>query len=187
MICAAKLGVRRSERLLLRPFEERDRAPFAALNADPEVMEHYPAPLNRTESDRMIDAIEAKRARDGFSVQALEADGLGFIGYCGLMIPHAGLPFEPCVEIGWRLARRAWGRGFASEAARDALDYGFGALGLAEIVSFTAATNRRSMAVMARIGMARDDDGDFEHPSLPKGHRLKAHVLYRLRAEEHRP
>ncbi|MEM7523195.1 MAG: GNAT family N-acetyltransferase [Pseudomonadota bacterium] len=172
--------IRRTARLTLRPFEDRDRAPFASLNADAEVMEHFPAPLSRAESDRFVDRIEQKRASDGFCVQAVDADGLGFIGYCGLMIPGALLPFQPCVEIGWRLARRAWGRGYASEAARDALAHAFLDLALDEIVSFTATGNLRSMAVMERIGMIRDPDGDFLHPSIEKGHAVEKHVLYRI-------
>ena len=103
-----------------------------------------------------------------------------FIGYVGLNIPTFEAAFTPCVEIGWRLAAGHWGKGYATEAARAVLDYGFGSLGLKEIVSFTVPANVRSQAVMQRIGMTRDPAGDFNHPHIPQGHPLRRHVLYRL-------
>lgn len=166
-------------RLRLRPWRESDLAPFAAMNADPLVMEHFAAPLTREESDayarRMMAAIEGR----GWGNWALEEiGGEPFVGFAGLSAPSFEAHFTPCTEIGWRLVRSAWGRGYATQAARAALAFGFGELGLAEIVSFTALANARSIAVMERLGMRRD--GEFDHPRLPAGHRLQRHVLYRL-------
>lgn len=166
-------------RLRLRPWRESDLAPFAAMNADPLVMEHFAAPLTREESDayarRMMAAIEGR----GWGNWALEEiGGEPFVGFAGLSAPSFEAHFTPCTEIGWRLARNAWGRGYATESARAALAFGFGELGLAEIVSFTALANARSIAVMERLGMRRD--GEFDHPRLPAGHRLQRHVLYRI-------
>ncbi|MFO1159535.1 MAG: GNAT family N-acetyltransferase [Reyranellaceae bacterium] len=125
----------------------------------------------------MVDRIEAHFDKHGFGLWAVELrDGAPFIGFTGLSVPGFDAPFMPCVEIGWRLAAAHWGRGYATEAARLALDYGFGSAGLAEIVSSTAATNLRSRAVMERLGMRRDPSDDFDHPSLPEGHALR-HVL----------
>ncbi|SNT24579.1 ribosomal-protein-alanine N-acetyltransferase [Actinomadura meyerae] len=175
----------RTDRLVLRRWKEDDRAPFAALNADPVVMEHFPAPLTRAESDAMIDRIEAFFDEHGFGLWAMEAAGTGeFLGFTGLSVPRFEAHFTPAVEIGWRLARSAWGRGYASEAARRALRFAFEDRRLDEVVSFTSPTNVRSQAVMGRIGMARDASGDFDHPLVPDGHRLKRHVLYRVTAAE---
>ncbi len=174
----------RTARLVLRRWRMADRAPFAALNADREVMAYYPAPLDRAASDAAAERIEAHWAARGFGLWAVEVPGADeFAGYVGLAVPGAGLPFAsaqvPPVEVGWRLARACWGRGYAAEAARAALDDGFGRLGLAEVVSFTAAGNARSRAVMERLGMRRDAAEDFDHPALPEEHALRRHVLYR--------
>jgi len=167
----------------MRRWTDTDREPFAALNADPEVMEHFPAPLTRAESDAMIDRIEARRTETGFGFWALEVTATGeFIGFAGLSVPRFEAHFTPAVEIGWRLARSAWGRGYATEAARRALRYAFDDLALDEVVSFTSARNLRSRAVMERIGMIRDESGDFDHPMVPEGHPLRRHVLYRISA-----
>jgi RimJ/RimL family protein N-acetyltransferase len=172
----------RTERLLLRPWREEDRDPFAALNADPEVMEHFPAPLDRAESDAFIDRMQARLGQRGFGFLALERlDRPGCLGFVGLSVPRFEAAFTPCVEVGWRLARSAWGHGYATEAAHAALDDGFGRVGLTEIVSFTAEINERSQAVMRRLGLTHDPAEDFDHPSLPPGHRLSRHVLYRIR------
>jgi len=171
-----------SERLILRRFRPEDREPFAALNADPLVMQHFPKPLTRDESDELIAQDEAHFDAHGFGFWAVEVkDGAPLIGFLGLARPSYETPFTPCVEIGWRLAREHWGQGYASEGARLALAYGFDALGLDEIVSFTVAANTRSWAVMERLGMQRDRACDFDHPLLPDGHVLRRHVLYRLR------
>ncbi|XRQ14404.1 GNAT family N-acetyltransferase, partial [Actinomadura welshii] len=171
------------ERLLLRRWEDRDREPFAAVNADPEVMEHFPAPLTRRESDALVDTFQARFKKDGFGFWVLESAGTGeFIGFTGISAVRFPAPFAPAVEIGWRLARPAWGRGYATEAARRALRFAFDERGLGEVVSFTATTNLKSQAVMERLGMTRDPAGDFDHPLVADGHPLKRHVLYRTTA-----
>jgi len=170
-----------TERLLLRRWRDRDREQFAALNADPVVMEHYPSLLTRAESDAAVDRIEASFDRRGFGNWAVEVPGVAdFVGYIGLSVPAYDAPFMPAVEIGWRLDRRHWGRGYATEGARAALEFGFSEIGRHEIVSFTVLANVRSWRVMERLGMTRDPSDDFEHPLLPPGHRLRRHVLYRL-------
>ncbi|HEX5260785.1 MAG TPA: GNAT family N-acetyltransferase [Gaiellales bacterium] len=177
----------RTPRLLLRGWRASDRPPFAALNADPRVMEHFPAPLDRRESDEFVDRIEQGFAAHGFGLWAVEVPGeRDFIGFVGLAVPRFEAHFTPCVEVGWRLAAGAWGQGYASEAAREALRFGFEEAGLGQIVSFTSPVNTRSVAVMQRIGMHRDPADDFEHPALPPGSRLSRHVLYRLEREEWR-
>lgn len=169
-------------RTVLRRWRPEDRAPFAALNADPRVMEHFPALLTRPESDALADRIEAHFAQHGFGAWALEVPGhLPFAGFVGLMVPGFHAPFMPAVEVGWRLSVEAWGHGYAREAARAALAHGFEVLGLDEIVSFTSHPNTRSIRVMESIGMVRDVAGDFEHPRIAEGHRLRPHVLYRVR------
>ena len=171
-----------TERLALREWRESDREPFAAMNADPRVAEYLSRPLDRTESDAFIDRVLAHWAADGHGLWAVErrADGR-FIGFIGLTPPSFEAAFTPCVEIGWRLAPEAWGAGYATEGARAALAFGFERVGLDEIVSFTVPANVRSRAVMERIGMTRDPADDFLHPSFPDGHRLRRHVLYRVR------
>ena len=175
----------RTPRLLLRRWREEDREPFAALNADAEVNEFLPGPLSREASDAMVDRIEAHFAEHGFGLWVVEAPGVAsFTGFTGLAVIRFTAHFTPAVEIGWRFARGFWGRGYASEAARACLEQGFSTLGLREIVSFTVPDNLRSRAVMERLGMRHDADGDFDHPALPAGHRLRHHVLYRLSAAE---
>jgi RimJ/RimL family protein N-acetyltransferase len=173
-----------TERLLLRTWRDEDREPFAALNADPGVMEFFARPLDRAESDEMADRIEQGFIGLGFGLWAVEratSHGEGeFIGFVGLSVPGFEADFTPCVEVGWRLARSAWGHGFASEAASAAIADGFERVGLGEIVSFTAEVNERSQAVMRRIGMTHDPVEDFDHPNLPSGDRLSRHVLYRI-------
>lgn len=171
-----------TERLLLRRWRPEDRERFAALNADPVVMEHFPAPLDRAASDDFADRNERHVDEHGWGLWALQARATGrFLGFTGLAVPRFEVPFTPAVEVGWRLARDAWGHGYATEAARAAVAVGFEELGLDEIVSFTAVGNVRSRAVMERIGMTHDPADDFDHPALPEGHRLRRHVLYRLR------
>lgn len=171
-----------TERLRLRRWLPSDLAPFAAMNADPRVMEFFPSMLGSRESEALVERIEAHFARHGFGFWAVEAPSVAeFIGFVGLMVPVFDAHFTPCVEIGWRLAHEYWGRGYASEAAGRALTHAEEALALPEVVSFTAAGNLRSQRVMERIGMAHDAGGDFDHPSLPAGHPLRRHVLYRRR------
>lgn len=173
--------VLRTPRLILRRWRPTDRAPFAALNADPAVMAFLPSTLTRSESDALADTIEAKMAARGYDLWALEIPGAtDFAGFTGLSVPSFEAPFTPCVEIGWRLAAAHWGRGYATEAARAVLAHAWDAVGLDEVVSFTAAGNARSRAVMSRLGMKHDPAADFDHPRLPLGHPLRRHVLYRV-------
>ena len=170
-----------TQRLLLRRWRESDREPFAALNADPEVMRYFRAPLDRAASDAFVDRIEARFDEYDYGLWAVEVRATGsFIGFIGLSRQTFEAPFNPAVEVGWRLSREAWGHGYATEGARAALAYGFGSVGLEEIVSMTTKTNLRSQAVMQRLGMTTDPADDFEYPLLPKDHPLRPHVLYRL-------
>jgi RimJ/RimL family protein N-acetyltransferase len=172
----------RTERLLLRPFEASDLAPFAALNVHPRVVETLGTTPTRAESDAMVERYDAELAREGWGFWAVEVvDGAPFIGMVGLHRLAPALPFAPGVEAGWRLDPDFWGHGYATEAAAAALQYGFSACGLAEIVAFTAAVNRRSHAVMERIGMRRDREADFDHPGVAEDSPLRRHVLYRAR------
>jgi RimJ/RimL family protein N-acetyltransferase len=169
------------ERVVLRQWREGDLEAFASLNADPVVMEHFPAPLGRAESDTFAERCRRGLEQRPFGLWALEIPGVTpFAGFVGLNVPGFEAPFMPAVEVGWRLDRPWWGHGYASEAARLALAHGFGAAGLDEVVSFTAPVNRRSVAVMERLGMTHDPADDFDHPRLPAGHPLRRHVLYRL-------
>jgi ribosomal-protein-alanine N-acetyltransferase len=166
---------------LLRRWRPSDREPFARINSDIAVMEHFPSTLSRTESDAFAERIEAGFDQRGYGLWAVEIpDEAEFIGFVGLALHDFPAHFTPAVEIGWRLARDQWGKGFATEAARTAIADGFERVGLSEIVSFTATTNVRSVAVMQRLGMTHNPADDFDHPRLPVGHRLHRHVLYRL-------
>lgn len=170
-----------TERLWLRPWTQSDRLPFRELNADPRVMEYFPATLSDAESDALADRICAHHERYGFGFWAVELRASStFIGFTGLAIPQWDAPFAPCVEVGWRLAREHWGHGYATEAARAALTFGFDELRLNEIVAFTAAINDRSRRVMRRLGMQHCKEEDFYHTALPCAHHLARHVLYRL-------
>lgn len=173
----------RTERLLLRGWRESDLEPFAELNAHPEVMRYLQGPRSREASDAFARRIQADWRRRGWGLWAVEVVGeADFIGYVGLAEASFDAPFTPAVEVGWRLTRSAWGHGYATEAAKAALAFGFKEAKLAEVLSFTAAINLRSRAVMERIGLQRDPVGDFEHPSVPVGDELRPHVLYRLPA-----
>lgn len=165
-------------RLILRRWRDEDRDPFAGLNADPEVMEYFVAPLSREESDDFVDRIERHFDQTGWGLWAVEVRESGeFAGYVGLWPPS----WQPALtEVGWRLAKRHWGCGYATEAASAAVQDGFDRLGLDEIVSFTATTNVRSQRVMEKIGMTRDEGGDFDHPNVPADSPIRPHVLYRL-------
>lgn len=172
-----------TERLLMRRWEQSDREPFAAINADERVMELMPSTLTRAESDGYIDSIEAHFDEHGYGLWALQLrDGGDLIGLTGLNTVAFAAHFTPAVEIGWRLAHSAWGQGYASEAARVALRVGFEQAELGEIVSMTTEINIRSQAVMERIGMSRDPADDFVHPLARPVH-LRRHVLYRLTAK----
>jgi RimJ/RimL family protein N-acetyltransferase len=152
------------------------------MNADPRVMEHFVAPMSPEETDEMVDRVDRWIADHGWGLFAVEVvDGPGFIGFVGLAEPRFEAPFTPAIEIGWRLDPSAWGHGYASEAARAVLEAAPG-WGISEVVSFTTTTNTRSEAVMRRIGMTHDPEDDFDHPSVPVGHPLRRHVLYRWSA-----
>jgi ribosomal-protein-alanine N-acetyltransferase len=172
-------------RLLLRGWRDDDLAPFAAMNADPPVVEYLAKALTREESDAFVAWIGDAWGTRGFGQWALERLDTGaFVGFTGLSAPSFEAAFTPAVEVGWRLAADAWGHGFATEAAEAALAFGFGELGLPEIVSVTTVGNERSIAVMRRLGMTRDPADDFLHPNLPDGHPLRPHVMYRLRRDD---
>ena len=171
-----------TDRLLLRQWRDADREPFAAMNADPEVMRYFPKLLTREESDALIDNQGLVLDLRGWGLWAVEVvGGAPFVGFVGLAEPQFDAHFTPCVEVGWRLAREHWGRGYATEAARAVLAVGFDELGLDEIVALTTSANARSRRVMERLGMTHDPADDFEHPVLPEGHPIRPHVLYRLR------
>jgi RimJ/RimL family protein N-acetyltransferase len=177
-----------TERLLLRRWRESDRAPFAAVNADPIVREYLQGTITRDRSDAFVDAIEAHWEESRWGLWAVEVPGVApFVGYVGLW-PANYVSAEPLVEVGWRLAREHWGRGYATEAAREALCFGFDDLGLEEIVSFTVPQNVRSLRVMERIGLVRDPTRDFNHPRVDADAypHLVRHVFYRMTAAEWR-
>lgn len=170
-----------SARLRLRPWRDTDLPECAAMCADPQVMRYFPACLSRLDSAALIGRLRGHFAEHGFGFWALERKDTGaFIGFTGLMNVSFAAPFSPAVEIGWRLAPEHWGLGYASEAAWTVLRCGFDRLALDQVVSLTSELNQASQKVMQAIGMQRDLDGDFEHPTLPEGHRLRPHVLYRI-------
>ncbi len=167
-------------RLLLRGWRAEDRDPFAEMNADPIVREHFPALLAKNESDTFADRIEAEFVERRFGLWAVEIPGVApFAGFTGLSVPGFEASFTPCVEVGWRLAREFWGHGYATEAARAAIEFGFTEASLDDIVSFTVPANMRSIRVMEKLGMKFA--GEFDHPAIAAGHPLRRHVLYRLR------
>lgn len=192
----------RTARLLLREWRDADLEPFAALNADPVVMEHFPSRLTREQSDTMVERLRSRWSCGGPSLWAVERldpngpnpdgpdsddpDSGVFIGFVGLLVPTFDAPFTPCVEVGWRLAAAHWGQGFATEGAVAALSWGFTELDLDEIVSFTSEGNLASRRVMTKLGMHRDPSDDFDHPNVPDGDRLRRHVLYRIGRDEWR-
>lgn len=179
----------KTKRLILRPWREEDFELFAKLNADPRVMECFPAPLSREESDQLAQRMQKKLEERGWGWWAVSvpevAEFIGFIGLSPLEPANFPVPFAPAVEIGWRLAFEYWGKGYATEGALAALHYGFDTLNFPEIVAFTAVQNRRSRHVMEKIGMHRDPHDDFDNPKLAEGHPLRRHVLYRLKKEEY--
>ncbi|WP_286998836.1 MULTISPECIES: GNAT family N-acetyltransferase [Comamonas] len=166
-------------RLLLRQWKDADYPAFARMSADAETMRYFPSVLTENESRVIADRCRALIEERGWGFWAAENKASKeFIGWIGLHVPSAELPFAPCVEIGWRLARHVWGKGLATEGASAALDFAWHELGLPEVVAFTTLGNKRSERVMQRLGMVRDAL-TFEHPALPQGHPLREHVLYR--------
>jgi RimJ/RimL family protein N-acetyltransferase len=171
----------RTARLLLRRWLAADRDPFAAMNADPRVMEHLPGLLEPAESDALVDRIEKHFDEHGFGLWVMEIQGVTrFAGFVGLAVPDFEAHFTPCVEVGWRLAPKYWGRGYATEAGRAALVFGFERVNLPEVVSFTVPENERSRRVMERIGMVHVPADDFDHPNAATSRRR--HVLYRIKS-----
>ncbi|HWL44674.1 MAG TPA: GNAT family N-acetyltransferase [Ilumatobacter sp.] len=164
-----------TERLVLRRWRESDRPAFRALNADPQVMATIGPPMSSEQSDAFMDRIEVGFDQHGFGLWCVELDGEP-IGFTGLSVPW----FRDGVEVGWRIRSEHWGRGYAPEAATACLGVAFGQLGFDEVISFTAVTNRNSQRVMAKIGLTRDPEADFDHPSVPEGNPLRPHVLYRI-------
>lgn len=174
-----------TERLLLRRWKTKDRMHFAAINADPEVMEHFPAPLTPEESDHLVRRIDRQFEEFGFGLWAVEIKwAKKFIGFSGLAVPTFQTHFTPAVEVGWRFAKDQWGSGYATEAAKAVLDFGFGDAGLEQILSWTVPANERSTQVMERLGMQRAPDLDFDHPRLLHDDRLRRHIVYRMTRAE---
>ena len=174
-----------TERLILREWQDGDRAPMAAILGDPQVRRFYPRALTREETDAEIDLALEKARISGFHFQAAELKANGTLaGLIGIgIIPdatRAAIPGNPEVEIGWVLGQQFWGLGLAPEGARAWLDYAWTVLALSEVVAFTAAINLPSQRVMHKIGMQRDPADDFAHPKLAPGHPLRPHVLYRI-------
>jgi RimJ/RimL family protein N-acetyltransferase len=170
-----------TERLLLRTWKAKDHVPFAAINADPDVMEHFPAPLTAEETDHLIRRIDRHFAQHGFGLWAVEIKwARRFIGFCGLSVPTFETHFTPAVEIGWRLAKDSWGTGYATEAANGVLGFAFTDAGLEEVLSWTVPANVRSTQVMERLGMHRAPDLDFDHPRLMHDDRMRGHIVYRI-------
>ena len=176
----------RTERLLLRRWRDSDREPFFLVNSDPRVMEFFPSILSREESDLMIERCDRHFAENGFGPFAAEIlDDCSFVGYIALNRVTFMASFTPCVEIGWRLGADHWGKGLATEGAREVVRYAFEDLGLESLVAFTTVKNLRSRRVMEKLHMTYDSAEDFDHPRLPEGHPLRRHVLYRLRRRQH--
>jgi RimJ/RimL family protein N-acetyltransferase len=175
----------RTERLLLRRWKDADHEPFAALNCDPRVREHFPALLSREESDASIARINAHFEEHGYGFWAVEIPGVvPFAGMVGLAKVTMDVHFAPSVETGWRLASAYWRKGYATEAAEAAVDFGFRELELNELVAMTVPGNARSRRVMEKLGMTWNPVDDFDHPSIEEGHPLRRCVLYRLRAKD---
>jgi ribosomal-protein-alanine N-acetyltransferase len=174
-----------TERLLLRRWKPKDRVQFAAINADPEVMEHFPSTLTAEESDQFVRRIDRQFEQLGFGLWAVEIKwARRFIGFCGLAVPTFTTHFTPAVEIGWRFAKDQWGNGYATEAANAVLDFGFEKAGLEQILSWAIPANTRSTQVMERLGMQRAPDLDFDHPRFLHDDRLRRHVVYRMTRPE---
>lgn len=176
----------RTERLVLRPWRDSDRGPFAAMNADPRAMEHFPRTNTREESDAGLDRIIARMEQEGFGLWAVEVPGVAeFIGFVGLNRADALLK-RPVLEVGWRLAASYWGRGYATEGGRASLAHAFGPLQQDEVVSFTTTANQRSRHVMEKLGLVRRPEEDFDHPAVPASWSGRRHVLYAITAAQWR-
>ncbi|GIZ12919.1 GNAT family N-acetyltransferase [Pseudomonas sp. NCCP-436] len=173
----------RSARLILRPWRDEDFDALAGLCSDPEVMAHFPAPLDRTGSEALLRRLQEHQDEHGFTFWYLQRQvDAAFVGFAGLARVGFAAHFTPAVEIGWRLALPYWGQGYAREAAQRALRFAFEELDVDQVVAFTTLANQRSWGLMERLGMRRD--GVFEHPRLPPGHPLRLHLLYRIGRDE---
>jgi RimJ/RimL family protein N-acetyltransferase len=171
----------RTERLLLRPIRDSDLDAFAVMHADPRVVAHLHAPLTRAEAEVVFERIRANTRGDGLGLFAVELPGReAFIGLVGLVHARADMPLAPCVEVAWRIASPHWGQGYATEAARASVEFGFHHHHLDEILAWTSRDNHASQRVMEKLGMRRDPDADFDHPRLPLGDRLRRHLVWRL-------
>ena len=180
------IGPIATERLILRQWKENDLFPFYKLNSDPEVMEFFPALLSREESDEFASEIRLRIDENGWGLWAVEEKkSKQFIGFVGLNQPRIELPFNPCIEVGWRLSKEYWGKGYAAEAGKKALEYAFDVLAINEVVSFTATINKRSEAVMQRLGLV-NAHGNFNHPAIPPHSQLCEHILYKISLEQWR-
>lgn len=174
-----------TDRLILRSWRESDRAQFALMNNDPDVMQYFPSTQPRDVSDKSFDKRAAHDKEHGFCFWAAELKETGaFIGFIGMEITHEGMPFAGAPEIGWRLNKEHWGLGLAPEGAKACLAYAFSHLKAREVVSFTTTNNLPSQRVMQKIGMRHEPDYDFDHPDVPDGNPLKRHVLYRITPED---
>ena len=172
-------------RLILRRWQDSDLEPFATLNRDLEVMEFFPSPLDRDQTIALIERSEKSFVDHELGLWAVEEKESGdFIGCVGLIKPRAEAPFTPCEDVGWRLAKKYWGKGYAVEAAHASLADGFGRLALPEIIAVTALINKRSMRVMEKLKMTRQRADDFLHPVLEPDNPLRPHVMYRISSEQ---
>ncbi|MGB4106426.1 MAG: GNAT family N-acetyltransferase [Alphaproteobacteria bacterium] len=175
-----------TERLILREWKEEDKKSFARINNDPMIMEFFPRRLTEQDSDRLIDRFQKHFETHGFGFYAVEMKKTGeFMGFAGLQNVEMDVPFTPAVEIAWRLDYEYWGKGYGTEAARAVLDHAFGKLKLKEVVAYAVHDNSRAIKLIEKIGMKRDPDGDFDYPSLAKGHPLGRFVLYRVTKKQH--
>ena len=170
-----------SERLILRAWQDRDRAPYFELASDPVVMQHLTLLATREASDAWIDRHRGQLAEHGFAYWAVELRATSrLVGAVGLSRVNYDAHFTPAIGVGWRLAQPYWGHGYASEAAHTALEHGFEELGLEEIVAVTIPANIRSQQVMRRLGMTYSPADDFDHPRLPEGHPRRRCMLCRM-------
>lgn len=170
----------KTERLLLRKWRDDDLTDFAALNADPEVMEFFADVLDTKESNELAKEIIKRINENGWGFWAVELlSDNSFIGFVGLNKPSYDVPVDLCIEIGWRLAKKYWGHGYATEAAKASLEFAFNELKLDKVYSFASVGNKRSCAVMERLNMV-DTNTPFQHPMIPEGSPLREHVLYKI-------
>ncbi len=168
-----------TERLILRAWRREDRAPFAAMNADPEVMRYFPEMLDEADSNAAVDRFERYFAESGITFYAAEEQASGqFVGTIGMRHAPANLPVAPVIEVGWRLAAHVWNRGYATEGARAVVCAAFTLLEAPRVLAFTTPPNTASRRVMEKVGLVRDAARDFDHPDLPEDHPMRRHVVY---------